>query len=115
MDPNTLVNFGIIASYILIGLALVAILLANIINIVNLIINGEFSKLIKSAVGLAVFGLVFLIGWGVAGAEVTEKFAMFNVTATSSKLIGGTLITTYVMLGLVTVGVIFSLLARLFR
>lgn len=115
MDPSTLVNIGIVASYILIGLALVAIFLANIINVVNLLINGEISKLIKSAVGLGVFILIFLIGWGIAGSEVTEKYAMFNVTTSSSKLIGGALITTYAMVGLVTIGVIFSLLARLFR
>lgn len=115
MDPNAIVNIGIIGAYILIALAIIVIFFANILNVINLIINADFSKLIKGGVGLVLFLLIFLIGWGISGNEVTEKYALFDVTAKASKLIGGAIITTYVMIALVTVGVVFSIVSRIFR
>ena len=115
MDPNQIADIGFIATYILVALAIIAIFFSNIINVVNLLINGDFSKLIKGALGLVVFLAVFGICYAISGNEVTEKYAIFNVTPSSSKLIGGAIITTYVMIGLVTVGVFFSIISRVFR
>lgn len=97
---NIVVNYGIPAAFILLILAALAAILLPIINSVS---NPR--SLIKSAIGIVVLAVIFLIGWSMSGAEVN---AQFNVTEATSKVIGGALTTMYILFGIAFLGIILS-------
>ena len=94
-------------------LVIVAALGAIVLPLINAL--GEPKKLLKSVLGVVVIGLVYLIGWGVAGDEVNAKYIAFDITSTSSKVIGGVLITTYILMGIAMVSIVYSEIAKIIR
>jgi len=94
-------------------LVIVAALGAIVLPLINAL--GEPKKLLKSVLGVVVIGVVYLIGWGVAGDEVNAKYIAFDITSTSSKVIGGVLITTYILMGIAMVSIVYSEIAKIIR
>jgi hypothetical protein len=97
---NIIVNYGIPAAFILLALAALAAILLPLINSIN---NPR--SLLKSAIGIAALVVIFLIGWSLSTAEMN---AQFNVTESTSKVIGGALTTMYILFGLAILGIILS-------
>jgi hypothetical protein len=94
-------------------LVIVAALGAIVLPLINSL--GEPKKLLKSVLGVVVIGVIYLIGWGVAGDEVNAKYIAFDITSTSSKVIGGVLITTYILMGIAMVSIVYSEIAKIIR
>lgn len=97
---NIFVNYGIPAAFILLVIASLAAIILPLIN--------SFSNpraLLKSAIGIAVLAVIFLIGWSMSTPEV---YAQFGVTEGTSKIIGGALITMYILFAIALVGIVAS-------
>ena len=100
---ETFVNIAIPLALIMVGLAaLLSIALPLIKSL------GEPKVLVKSLIGVALIVVVFLIGWALAGNEVTAKYASFGINETSSKLVGGALTTMYILFVLAVIGIVYS-------
>jgi len=96
-------QYGLIAGYILIALAIVS---AVVLPLINAISNPK--SLLMGAVGLVAIGLIFLIGYALADNEVTTTYINAGVGETGSQLVGGLLITMYIILGASVIGIIFT-------
>jgi hypothetical protein len=108
---ETLVNIGIWTAIILVGIAILAAVILPLINSLS-----HPKALIKSAVGVAFVGVVFLIGWIFAGNEVTSGYITNGITDEgSSKLVGGALSAMYILFILAVVGIVITELKKAFR
>lgn len=100
---ETFVNIAIPVAMIMVG---VAALLALALPLIKSL--GEPKVLLKSLAGVAVIAVIFLIGWAIAGDEVTAKYASKGITEASSKLVGGALTTMYILFVLAVIGIVYS-------
>ncbi|WP_339605763.1 hypothetical protein [uncultured Roseivirga sp.] len=120
MDQDQLIDLGLYASYILLGVATVAAIVMNLLNSL-----GNPKSLIKSGIGIVVLGLIFFIGYSMAPAEIDlvsqRAFEANKVdpsaasTLTTYRLIGGAMTTTLVLLVVAVVGLVYSSIARVVR
>ena len=98
------------AAYVLVA---VAALGAIILPLISALSNPK--SLIKSGAGILALGAIFLISWAVAGNEVTPIYTKFDITSTSSQVIGGVLITTYVLLFVAVISIVFTEISKLVK
>jgi len=103
------VDIMIIVSYALLGLAALAAIVLPLINAI-----GNPRTLLKSAMGLAVILVVFGIGYSVAGAEITATYSKFGIDTGMSKYIGGIINTTYILVVIAIVGIVFTEISKIF-
>jgi len=94
-------------------LVIVAALGAIVLPLINALSDPK--SLLKSVLGIAIIGVIYLIGWGISGDEVTAKYIQFDITSTSSKVIGGVLITTYLLMGVAVISIIYSEISKILR
>ncbi|WP_375577617.1 hypothetical protein ABWH96_11195 [Marivirga tractuosa] len=99
--------------YVAYFLVLIAALGAIVLPLISALSNPK--SLLKSVLGVVVIGVVYLIGWGISGDEVTAKYIEFDITNTSSKVIGGVLITTYLLMGIALISIVYSEIAKIIR
>jgi len=97
---NIVVNYGLPAAFILLGLAALAAILLPLINSIT---NPR--TLLKSAIGIVALAIIFVIGWSMSTGEMN---AAFDVTESTSKIIGGALTTMYFLFGLALLGIVVS-------
>ncbi len=100
---ESLVNIILIAAYVLVFIAALGAIVLPLVNAI-----GNPKSLLKSVLGIVVIGVIFLVSWAVAGDEVTKVYTKFDITSTSSKIIGGVLITTYLLMGIAVLSIIYS-------
>lgn len=103
-------QYGLIAGYILFALA---VLSALILPLINAISNPK--SLLMGLVGLVALGLIFLIGYAISSNEVTEVYSNAGVGETGSQLVGGLLITMYIILGASVIGIIFTEIVNILK
>ncbi|MDH5367167.1 MAG: hypothetical protein OEW67_09285 [Cyclobacteriaceae bacterium] len=94
---------GLIISYILFGIAVVGVVVLPLIKAFD---NPQ--KIVKGLIALGLLGVVFLISWGISGAETTEMYTEKGVGESLSKVIGGVLIMMYLLAGIAIVGIVYS-------
>ncbi len=100
---ESFVNIALYVSYLLVILAALGAIVLPLINSL-----GNPKSLVKSLIGVAALGVLFLVSWGVSGDEVTAVYTKFDITSTSSRVIGGVLITTYLLMGVAVLSIIYS-------
>ncbi|MFT6969931.1 MAG: hypothetical protein ACJAXX_000494 [Roseivirga sp.] len=120
MDQEQLIDLGLYASYILLGVAAVAAIGMNFVNAFN---NPK--TLVKSGIGIVALAIVFFIGYSLAPTEIDlvsqRAFEANDVdpsaasTLTTYKLIGGAMTTTLVLIIVAVVGLIYSSVSRVFK
>jgi hypothetical protein len=98
-----IVDIMLYGSYLLV---IVAALGAIVLPLINALDNPK--SLIKSGLGIVIIGVIYLVSWGVSGDEVTARYIKFDITSTSSQVIGGVLITTYLLMGIAVISIIYS-------
>jgi len=103
------VDIMIIVAYALLGLAALAAIILPLINAI-----GNPRSLITGAIGLVVILVVFGIGYSVAGSEVTATYSKFGIDAGMSKYIGGIISTTYMLLVIAIIGIVFTEISKIF-
>ncbi len=91
MDTYDILLYG---SYLLVAVGIVAAILMPLINSLD---NPK--SLLKSAIGIVGIVVLFFIAYSISSNEVLPKFqaSPFNLTPAGSQLVGGMLITTYVL------------------
>jgi NADH:ubiquinone oxidoreductase subunit 6 (subunit J) len=97
MDTYDILLYG---SYLLIAIGAVAAIVLPLINSLD-----DPKSLLLTAVSIIGIVVLFFIAYSVSGNEVLPKFEAepFNLTPQGSQVVGGMLITTYV-LSLVAIG-----------
>ena len=94
------VNYGIPAALILLVIAALA---AIVLPLINSFSNPR--SLLKSAIGVIVLVVIFMIGWSLTPAQANMQY---DVTEGASKIIGGALTTMYILFGISIIGIVFS-------
>lgn len=99
--------------------AQILIVLGVILAIVMPLIKSldDPQSLIKTGAAVVILVVIFFIAYSVAGNEVNPKYAgdPFNITPTSSKFVGGALITTYVLFIIAILGIVFTEINKAIR
>jgi len=103
-------TYGLYAAYILAGLAL---LLAIALPLVSALSNPR--ALLGTVVGLVGIAIVFFIGYSISGDEVNTVYTKFGITESSSKFIGGALITMYLLVCLALVSILVTEVNKIFK
>ncbi|MDF9801223.1 CDP-diglyceride synthetase [Catalinimonas alkaloidigena] len=103
-------SYGLYAAYILAGLAL---LLAIVLPLINAISNPK--TLLGTVVGLVGIAIVFFIGYSLSTNEVTTVYTKFGITESSSKIVGGALITMYILVIIALVSIVFTEVTKIFK
>ena len=98
------VNVGLPLSEIMLAIAVLAALVLPLINSIR-----QPESQIKAGAGVVCLGICFLIGYAVAGDEITANYISFNVSSPGmSKFIGGMLEMMYLLFTVAIIGVAFS-------
>lgn len=102
------VDIMIIVAYALLGLAVLAVIILPIINAI-----GNPKSLVSGAIGLVFLLVVFGIGYSIAGSEVTATYAKFGIDAGLSKYVGGIISTTYILVLIALIGIIYTEISKI--
>ncbi len=99
-----LIDVGLSASYILIILCALS---AIVIPLVQSF--GDPQTLVKSGIGVVALAVIFLISYAVAGSEAE------GATATTSKMVGGGIITMYILFLVAIVGIVYTEISKIIK
>ena len=102
-----MLDLGFYVFYALLFIAIASMLVFPVIHMLR-----EPSMLLRSAIGIGVVAVLFVVSYALADSEVTLKAAAVGVTATSSKLIGAGLIMFYITLVLSGLALIYSEISK---
>lgn len=98
-----MLDIGFYIFYVLLFIAVASMIIFPIVHMLR-----EPSTLLRSAIGIGVVVILFVISYALADSEVTLKAAAVGVTETSSKLIGAGLIMFYITLVVSGLALIYS-------
>ncbi|WKK80518.2 hypothetical protein [Marivirga arenosa] len=94
-------------------LVIVAALGAIVLPLISAL--SQPKSLLKSLIGVLAIGVIYVVSWSISGDEVTAKYIKFDITSTSSQVIGGVLITTYLLMGIAVISIVYSEISKLIR
>lgn len=86
------INIMLIVTYVLLGIGALGAIIFPIVNMF-----GDLQKAKRTLIGIGSVGAIFLVSYLMSGNEVVESYVKYNVTETSSQLIGASLIMMYIM------------------
>lgn len=86
------VNILLIITYVLLGLGTLGAIIFPIINMI-----GDLQKAKRALVGIGGVAVVFLFSYLVSSNEVLDSYVKYNVTESSSQMIGAVLIMMYAL------------------
>jgi hypothetical protein len=86
------VNILLIVTYVLLGIGALGAIIFPIITML-----GDLQKAKRTLVGVGSVGVVFLLSYMLSGNEVLDSYVKYNVTETSSQMIGAVLIMMYLL------------------
>lgn len=107
---NTFINLGIILTYILL---FVTVLAALIFPLIQTFGNLKAAK--NGLLGVGALLLVFLISFLVSPAETGTFYDKFGISPTLSKAIGGGIIATYIIFIGAAISILYTQVAKFFR
>jgi len=89
--------------YTLVIIAAVSAILLPLINAL-----GNPQSLVKSGMGVLAIVALYFLAYAFSGSEVTQAYSKYGIGPDLSKLVGGTLIMAYLLLGFAIIGIIFT-------
>jgi hypothetical protein len=98
-----MIDIGIYAMYVFLGIALVAAVVLPLISAIK-----SPAGLLKSLAGVGALVVLFLISFALSGSEVTTKAKAAGITEASSKMIGAGLTLFYIVFIGTVIGVVYS-------
>jgi len=109
---NSLINIGIIITYIFVGLALAIILFFAVKALV-----ADFKSAVVTLVGLGVIVSIFLVSYLISNpADVSpEFFEKRDANPAYSKILGSGLIMLYLTFAAAVVAIIYAQVSRIFK
>jgi hypothetical protein len=105
-----MLDLGLYVLYALLAIALAAAIIFPIIHAVR-----DPSSLLKAAIGIGIFVILFGVSYALADSKVTLKTAAAGITASSSRLIGAGLIMFYITLVGSAIALIYSEISKAFK
>lgn len=105
-----MLDLGFYICYALLFIAIAAMVVFPVIHMLR-----EPSLLLRSAIGIGVVVVLFVLSYALADSEVNLKAAAVGITPTTSKLIGAGLIMFYITLVLSALALIYSEVSKAFK
>lgn len=101
--------------YVGYGLVLLGAISAILLPLIKSLDNPK--SLMKTGLGIVVILVLFFISYSISTNEVLPKFEgePFNLTPGMSQLVGGFLITTYILVIITVVGIVLTELNKAIR
>lgn len=101
--------------YVGYGLVLLGAITAILLPLIKSLDNPK--SLMKTGLGIVVILVLFFISYSISTNEVLPKFEgePFNLTPEMSQLVGGLLITTYILVIITVVGIVLTELNKAIR
>ena len=109
-DNSTFFDIILYIGYIMVAVAALAAVVLPLVKSI-----GDPRSLLTMGAGLLAVIVIFLIGYALADNEVLPFYSRYEIEASGSKLIGGTLITMYILVLLALVGIAVTEVSKLFR
>lgn len=91
---NNLVNIGLIIAYILLGITIIAAIILPFIYFVK---NFNFAKAKNSFISIFALLIIFFITYLISSGKPGQLEELFGISPIVFRLIGGSLITTYIL------------------
>ncbi|OQA02141.1 MAG: hypothetical protein BWY70_00112 [Bacteroidetes bacterium ADurb.Bin408] len=91
---NSLINIGLIVSYTLFGITLLAALILPLINFFK---NFNLKKSKNSFIALAILIIIAIVSFAMSSGDAGSFTEDFGISSNLFKMIGGSLVTTYIM------------------
>ena len=92
--------------YLAYTLVIVALLAAVLLPLISAIGNPQ--SLLKSGLGVLFIVALYFIAYAFSGSEVTQAYSEFDVGPELSKIVGGTLIMSYLLLAFAMIGILYT-------
>ena len=105
-----MLDLGLYITYALIFIAVASMIVFPIFHMLR-----EPKLLLRSAIGIGIVVVIFVVSYAMADSEVNLKAAALGITTTTSKLIGAGLIMFYITLILSIIGLIYSEISKAFK
>ena len=105
-----LINIALIVTYVLIGIAVVAVVVLPLIKAID---NPK--TLVGTAIGLGVLVVLFGLSYAISGDEVLPRYVSQGVGAGISKFVGGLLTTMYLLFGAAIIGILYTEVSKAFK
>ena len=106
-----LIDIGIKFTYVLLGIATVTAIVMPLIQA----LSNDPKSLLKSGAGLGGIVLIYFVAYMLAGNEVTAKYVEFGVDSGTSQIVGGVLITMYILMIIALLGILYSEVSKMFN
>ena len=105
-----MIDFGIYLTYVMFFVALIAAVVLPIIKSLD-----DPQSLMYAGIGIGGIVVIFLISWMISDNEVTAVYQAFDVDASGSKLVGGSLISMYLLFVIALGGIVVSEVSKLLK
>lgn len=99
--------------YLAYTMAILAAVIAPLLAFITSL--NDRQALVKGGLSIAAAGILFFIAYLMADNEVTTLYAKFNIGPDMSKIIGGSLIMSYLMSGIIFVALIYTEVVKAFK
>ncbi|TVQ78586.1 MAG: hypothetical protein EA358_04890 [Flavobacteriales bacterium] len=101
-------NFGIILTYIMIGISVAIIVGFALIKVVT-----DFQKSKNSIIGLVIMLVIFLIAYATSsGADYVNYKADMGITESTSRMVGAGLVTFFIIGAAAVIAIIYAELSK---
>ena len=109
-EGTGLIDFTLYLAY---GMVILAALGAVVLPLIQS--AGDPKALMKTGLGVAAILVVFFIAYAISGNEVTDLYRKFDITESSSKLIGGVIITSYLLIFIAVIGIAYTEISNIVK
>jgi type III secretory pathway component EscS len=92
--------------YLAYAMVIFAAVAAIILPLINSIGNPQ--SLLKSGIGVLAIVALYFIAYAFSGSEVTQAYSKFDVGPELSKMVGGSLIMSYLLLGIAVISIVYT-------
>ncbi|MFC2123914.1 hypothetical protein ACFLU5_03800 [Bacteroidota bacterium] len=108
MEEGNIVDIMIYVAYALMGVAVIAAIVMPLVNSL-----GDPKSLLKGVIGIVFLLIIYGIAYVISQGDVTSVYMKFGVDAAMSKMVGASIISMYILVGLSVLGIVFSEIYKL--
>ncbi len=108
MEEGNIVDIMIYLAYALLGLGVIAAIVMPLINSIS-----DPKSLLGGLIGIVFLLIIYGVAYAISQGDVTSVYMRFGVDGGMSKLVGASIISMYILLGLSVLGIVFSEIYKL--
>ena len=106
-----IVEIGLKLTYALLAIGIIAAIVLPLYQAVT----SDPKSLVRGAIGVGFILIIYLIGYSISSNEVTPVYTEFGVDATISQLVGGLLVSMYLLMIVAVVGIVFTEISKILK